>query len=1035
MMKSLQIRCAIFFAARVHREEAGMPSIRFAVVGCALFALSSSCAHQESPSEVGSSVKKTAAAAGQRDGGAASAVNPEDLVRKMSDFYKGLKSFEVRADREIDIQAEGMNRKMTTQTNVVFERPNRLAMRPEGDDGPISATVVSNGKTMYTLIGKLKRYTKREAPKTVGQVADDPLLSGGGGGPGAPGQFLLWLTADDPYQSIMRGVKTSKDLGATTLDGKPARHLQFTQDEFDWEAWIGTDPEPLLLEVAIDMSKLMRKSGQAPPGITMKLTMTGHFRDWKCNITPKSDAFVFSPPPDAKETNDLFSRGEREESPSPLLGKAAPPIDLELLDGKRFNLADHAGKDIVMLDMWATWCGPCRRELPLLAEIAHDYRSKGVAFYAVNLSEEKKTVDEFVKKENLNVNVALDSDGNVGNAYGADSIPLLVLIDKGGVVQAVHVCYSPDVQTILHKELDGLLAGKNLAAEAVATHKAKSSKAAAALKAGGLESAWAVSGPYSGVAWDPHSKSIFAIKRGSQCDVVGLDGTVKRSFHVDGDGSVLRLARLRGPDQADLLAFGTWGQAVLAFSTADGTVLWRENNDTGVDDVWAADLDGDGRDEVIIGYNGFVGLHVFGPDGRPRWKTTKIGNVWHVAAGDVNGDKKQEVVSTSAMGKVHVFAADGKPLATLDAPFYANGIRVARLSKGDAADTILVTGSSHSGESLAAIDGKGHALWTLEFPEGIKHVESLAVSPNRPWMAFGVAGRVLVADLASRKFVAAADVEGRLVEATWATAEDGQTPLLLVANGNQLSAFRVKPAAGGAASPTQPKSQDETRSAAGKPAKEEHKPAPKDASSLDDREARSRNNLKLLSIALHDYHDANQHYPPAVLTGPDGKTPHSWRVAILPYCRDEDAKKLAAQYNFREPWDGPTNRKLLERIPEMFRAPGDAEDSTNTAYFALTGPGTMFDGPKGVSIEEVTDGSIVTILLVEARRPVPWTKPVDIPYDASKPLPKLGGIYPGGFFVVSELGAPHFLSNDVKDAVLRALISRAGGEAGGDFPR
>jgi len=82
-----------------------------------------------------------------------------------------------------------------------------------------------------------------------------------------------------------------------------------------------------------------------------------------------------------EETNDLLGRPahEEEEELSPLVGKAAPPVDLELLDGKRFKLADHAGKDVVMLEMWATWCGPCCRELPLLADIAHEYQSRGPA--------------------------------------------------------------------------------------------------------------------------------------------------------------------------------------------------------------------------------------------------------------------------------------------------------------------------------------------------------------------------------------------------------------------------------------------------------------------------------------------------------------------------------------------------------------------------------------------------------------------------------------------------------------------------------
>ena len=170
------------------------------------------------------------------------------------------------------------------------------------------------------------------------------------------------------------------------------------------------------------------------------------------------------------------ARTPRVEELSPLLGKAAPPIDLERLDGKRVRLADHGGKDVVMLDLWATWCGPCRAELPLLVDVAKDYKSKGVAFYAINLRESKTDIDEFLKKQELDLVVALDKDSKVADAYGVTGIPMLLLVDKQGIVQAVHVGYDPDIESVLHKELDELLAGKNLAAETIAKHQAKKQK-------------------------------------------------------------------------------------------------------------------------------------------------------------------------------------------------------------------------------------------------------------------------------------------------------------------------------------------------------------------------------------------------------------------------------------------------------------------------------------------------------------------------------------------------------------------------------
>lgn len=807
-----------------------MRSMRFALCGLAVLVLASCAQKQQAPSKVATESeasddtetqaeskpaekaraprqKKRGRIVAQPKATPEAGPTPEQAVRRMADFYKELRSFEVRADMELRMQGAGMNKTMKSQSSVVFQRPNRLAIRPEkGDAAPMSVMFVSDGKTMYTLVGILNQYTKSEAPKSFDRLQENPFL---GGAPGGPPNPLLTLLASDPYGAIMDAVKEIKDLGNATVDGQQARHLQFIQDQFNCEAWIATGPDPLLLRVSLDMSKVMAASGGGARGGGLKLSMSTQYVGWKWNISPSADAFVFTPPKGAKESNKNPIAGLPVEpkggNKSPLVGKAAPPIDLEALNGKRFKLADHRGKDVVMVDMWATWCPPCRQELPILVEVARDYKSKGVEFYAVDLGEDKKKVAAFLKKEKLTLQVALDKKGTAAAAYQARVIPQLVLIDKRGIVQSVHVGYSSDIKQVLHKELDKLLADSELVAEDQATNRPEKAAAPQAAKAAaaapkekeGLERAWSVSGSYSGAAWDPHSKLVFAIKRGGQCDVIGTDGAVKRSFKVEGAGSVLRPARLRAADQTDLVSFEPLGHAVVAFSTSDGAVLWREHNATGVNDVCAADLDGDQRDSVIIGYSGFAGLHVLRPNGKPRWETTDIVNVWNVAAGNVKGEKKPQVLSTSALGKVHVFSADGKSLNKLSTPFSAMGIRVAHPANGEGGDKILITGSVRGGESLAALDETGRALWNLQFPHGVAQVDSLAVASTRPWAACGAGGRVFLVDLAAQAFVTVQPVKGRVVEVAWAVPQEGQAPLLLVADGNELAAFRVKRGAGG----------------------------------------------------------------------------------------------------------------------------------------------------------------------------------------------------------------------------------------------
>ncbi len=193
------------------------------------------------------------------------------------------------------------------------------------------------------------------------------------------------------------------------------------------------------------------------------------------------------------------------------------------------------------------------------------------------------------------------------------------------------------------------------------------------------------------------------------------------------------------------------------------------------------------------------------------------------------------------------------------------------------------------------------------------------------------------------------------------------------------------------------------------------------------RRATSQNNMKHLALALHNYADARGHFPPAVVLGPDGKTPHSWRVEILPYL-EITGVQLHKQYKMDEPWDSDNNKKILLQMPSVFRSPNDNEKSFHTAYFAVTGPETIFFDAKGTKFQQITDGTSNTIMLVEAKRDIPWTKPEDIPVDADKPLPKLGGWTEGGFNATFADGSVRMVADKVDEDVLRALFTKAGRE-------
>jgi hypothetical protein len=183
----------------------------------------------------------------------------------------------------------------------------------------------------------------------------------------------------------------------------------------------------------------------------------------------------------------------------------------------------------------------------------------------------------------------------------------------------------------------------------------------------------------------------------------------------------------------------------------------------------------------------------------------------------------------------------------------------------------------------------------------------------------------------------------------------------------------------------------------------------------------SANNLKQLALAMHNYHSVHGTFPPAAIYSKDGKPLLSWRVLLLPYL---ERQNLYEQFKLDEAWDSPHNKALLKANPEVF---GLLDGKTH--YRVFTGPGTVFEGTKGMRAAAITDGTSNTILMVEASEGVPWTKPDDLPYDAKKALPKLGGLFKDGFHIGMADGSVRFVRHPVNEQMLRAAITANGGEA------
>jgi prepilin-type processing-associated H-X9-DG protein len=192
------------------------------------------------------------------------------------------------------------------------------------------------------------------------------------------------------------------------------------------------------------------------------------------------------------------------------------------------------------------------------------------------------------------------------------------------------------------------------------------------------------------------------------------------------------------------------------------------------------------------------------------------------------------------------------------------------------------------------------------------------------------------------------------------------------------------------------------------------------------RRAQCVNNVKQIMLALANYEAAHGSYPSASISDRNGKPLLSWRVTILPLLGQED---LFRKFHLDEPWDSEHNRRLLDQMPSTYLCPAQAGWLKHqTIYQAAVGSETVWPPSRGIRLSEVTDGIAGTIGVLESDRPVPWTKPEDITFRSDRPFVPWEATHSAGINTGFLDGSVRFEKKTIREATLKALITRDGGE-------
>lgn len=365
---------------------------------------------------------------------AAPALGARALLDSVVVRYRGLAQYRfegvVRATASGAALAEPQRAEMSFRYAAV--RPAKL--RNETVDSSLPNTVVADGESLWVWVPRLDQYMVRKAPVYVPGTEPSP----------AARDFdpVLYFVL-----AFERGIADARDLGTDTVatTGGPVRcrriAVEFAPDTNR------RAPRQLPRVLWIDEARrlVLRDSST----VETSHPQYGDLRQVQATryaladvATPAPDSlFRFVPPAGARRVRRI-GQSPQEDA---LAGKPAKDFSLAVFDGKgrKVSLAAQKGS-VVVLDFWATWCGPCRRWMPVVAKLEAETQKQGVRFFAVNLHEDVADVRAYVTAQKVQVPVLLDVDGAVGTAYGARSIPLTVVIGRDGRVVRTLVGVHPE---------------------------------------------------------------------------------------------------------------------------------------------------------------------------------------------------------------------------------------------------------------------------------------------------------------------------------------------------------------------------------------------------------------------------------------------------------------------------------------------------------------------------------------------------------------------------------------------------------------